>query len=176
MKWANLLYEISNNSDNQISTELLELIHTTNRIFLTGSGRSGLALKAFEMRLSQLGKSVFFIGDTNTPAIDSEDLLIVASSSGETSQLINYADISKNIGSKIWLWSTNSNNTIYEKADYFTLLAGKSKFSNSSLTQQPMGSLFEQSVWIYGDLFVINYRNYYDITESELKQRHANLE
>ncbi|MFM9745481.1 SIS domain-containing protein, partial [Streptomyces brasiliscabiei] len=94
----------------------------TNRIFLTGSGRSGLALKAFEMRLSQLGKSVFFIGDTNTPAIDSEDLLIVASSSGETSQLINYADISKNIGSKIWLWSTNSNNTIYEKADYFTLL------------------------------------------------------
>ena len=77
MKWANLLYEISNNLDNQISTELLELIHTTNRIFLTGSGRSGLALKAFEMRLSQLGKSVFFIGDTNTPAIDSEDLLIV---------------------------------------------------------------------------------------------------
>ncbi|MFR2313286.1 MAG: 6-phospho-3-hexuloisomerase [Weissella confusa] len=176
MKWANLLYEISNNLDNQISTELLELIHTTNRIFLTGSGRSGLALRAFEMRLSQLGKSVFFIGDTNTPAIDSEDLLIVASSSGETSQLINYADISKNIGSKIWLWSTNSNNTIYEKADYFTLLAGKSKFSNSRLTQQPMGSLFEQSVWIYGDLFVINYMNYYNITESELKLRHANLE
>lgn len=176
MKWANLLYEISNNLDNQISTELLELIHTTNRIFLTGSGRSGLALKAFEMRLSQLGKSVFFIGDTNTPAIDSEDLLIVASSSGETSQLINYADISKNIGSKIWLWSTNSNNTIYEKADYFTLLAGKSKFSNSRLTQQPMGSLFEQSVWIYGDLLVINYMDYYNITESELKLRHANLE
>ena len=176
MKWANLLYEISNNLDNQISTELLELIHTTNRIFLTGSGRSGLALRAFEMRLSQLGKSVFFIGDTNTPAIDSEDLLIVASSSGETSQLINYADISKNIGSKIWLWSTNSNNTIYEKADYFTLLAGKSKFSNSRLTQQPMGSLFEQSFLIYGDFFVINYMNYYNITESELKLRHANLE
>ena len=176
MKWENLLHEISNNSDNQLSTELLELVHTTNRIFLTGSGRSGLALKSFEMRLSQLGKSVFFIGDTNTPAMGNEDLLIVASSSGETSQLINYADISKNLGSKIWLWSTNTNNTIYEKADYFTLLAGKSKFSSSILTQQPMGSLFEQSVWLYGDLFVIRYMNYYNITESELKQRHANLE
>ncbi|MDF8367444.1 SIS domain-containing protein [Weissella paramesenteroides] len=176
MNWASILHEISNNSDRQISNKLLELTHSTNRIFLTGSGRSGLALKGFAMRLSQLGKCVFFVGETNTPAIEPEDLLIIASSSGETSQLINYADIAKNIGANVWLWSTNTNNTIYEKSNHVTLLSGKSKFANSDLTQQPMGSLFEQSVWIYGDLFVINYMNYYNIPESELKQRHANLE
>ena len=39
-----------------------------------------------------------------------------------------------------------------------------------------MGSLFEQSVWLYGDLFVMNYMNKFNISELELKKRHANLE
>ena len=77
---------------------------------------------------------------------------------------------------KVWLWSTNTRNAIYKKADYVTILSGKSKFTNNDITQQPMGSLFEQSVWLYGDLFVINYMNEFNISEFELKKRHANLE
>lgn len=176
MNWESILYELKNNSDKDISNDLLVMVKESDRIFLTGSGRSGLALKAFAMRLAQLGKNAFFVGETTTPAIKDNDLLIIASSSGETSQLIKYADIAKNIGAKIWLWSTNDSNTIYKKADYVTLLAGKSKFTTSILTQQPMGSLFEQSVWLYGDLFIINYMNKFNISESALKSRHANLE
>lgn len=176
MNWESILYELKNNSDKDISNDLLVMVKESDRIFLTGSGRSGLALKAFAMRLAQLGKNAFFVGETTTPAIKDNDLLIIASSSGETSQLIKYADIAKNIGAKIWLWSTNDSNTIYKKADYVTLLAGKSKFTTSILTQQPMGSLFEQSVWLYGDLFIINYMNRFNISESALKSRHANLE
>lgn len=176
MNWENILNELNNNSDNTIPNELLVIINESNRLFLAGSGRSSLALKAFAMRLAQIGKDVFFVGETTTPAITDKDLLIIASSSGETSQLIRYADISKNIGAKIWLWSTNNNNTIFSKSDYVTLLAGKSKFTKSSITKQPMGSLFEQSVWLYGDLFVINYMNKFSIGESDLQKRHANLE
>lgn len=176
MNWESILYELKNNSDKDISNDLLVMVKESDRIFLTGSGRSGLALKAFAMRLAQLGKNAFFVGETTTPAIKDNDLLIIASSSGETSQLIKYADIAKNIGAKIWLWSTNDSNTIYKKSDYVTLLAGKSKFTTSILTQQPMGSLFEQSVWLYGDLFIINYMNKFNISESALKSRHANLE
>lgn len=176
MNWESILYELKNNSDKDISNDLLVMVKESDRIFLTGSGRSGLALKAFAMRLAQLGKNAFFVGETTTPAIKDNDLLVIASSSGETSQLIKYADIAKNIGAKIWLWSTNDSNTIYKKADYVTLLAGKSKFTTSILTQQPMGSLFEQSVWLYGDLFIINYMNKFNISESALKSRHANLE
>lgn len=176
MNWESILYELKNNSDKDIPNDLLVMVKESDRIFLTGSGRSGLALKAFAMRLAQLGKNAFFVGETTTPAIKDNDLLIIASSSGETSQLIKYADIAKNIGAKIWLWSTNDSNTIYIKADYVTLLAGKSKFTTSILTQQPMGSLFEQSVWLYGDLFIINYMNKFNISEADLKSRHANLE
>lgn len=176
MNWESILYELKNNSDKDISNDLLVMVKESDRIFLTGSGRSGLALKAFAMRLAQLGKNAFFVGETTTPAIKDNDLLVIASSSGETSQSIKYADIAKNIGAKIWLWSTNDSNTIYKKSDYVTLLAGKSKFTTSILTQQPMGSLFEQSVWLYGDLFIINYMNKFNISESALKSRHANLE
>lgn len=176
MNWESMLYELNNNSDKNISNELLVVINSTNRIFLAGFGRSGLALRAFAMRLAQLGKETFFVGDTTTPAIQDKDLLIIASSSGETSQLIQYVDTAKNIGAKVWLWSTNTRNTIYKKADYVTILSGKSKFTNNDITQQPMGSLFEQSVWLYGDLFVMNYMNKFNISEFELKKRHANLE
>jgi len=176
MNWESILYELKNNSDKDISNDLLVMVKESDRIFLTGSGRSGLALKAFAMRLAQLGKNAFFVGETTTPAIKDNDLLIIASSSGETSQLIKYADIAKNIGAKVWLWSTNTRNTIYKKADYVTILSGKSKFTNNDITQQPMGSLFEQSVWLYGDLFVINYMTKFNISEFELKKRHANLE
>ncbi|MDM7540276.1 6-phospho-3-hexuloisomerase [Leuconostoc mesenteroides] len=176
MNWESILYELNNNSDKNIPDELLVVINSTNRIFLTGFGRSGLALQAFAMRLAQLGKETFFVGDTTTPAIQDKDLLIIASSSGETSQLIQYVDTAKNIGAKVWLWSTNTHNTIYKKADYVTILSGKSKFTNNDITQQPMGSLFEQSVWLYGDLFVMNYMNKFNISEFELNKRHANLE
>ncbi|WP_373702148.1 6-phospho-3-hexuloisomerase [Weissella soli] len=177
MNWEIILSELNANTDTQISTELLTLIKQTDRIFLTGAGRSGLALRAFTMRLSQLGKVVFFVGETTTPAIGESDLLIIASSSGETSQLIKYAGIAKDAGAKIWLWSTNDTNPLANKADYVTLLAGKSKFTSAeAVTVQPMGSLFEQSVWLFGDLFTLNYMREYDISEENLKERHANLE
>ena len=56
MNWESILYELNNNSDKNIPDELLVVINSTNRIFLTGFGRSGLALQAFAMRLAQLGK------------------------------------------------------------------------------------------------------------------------
>ena len=168
MNWESILYELNNNSDKNISDELLVVINSTNRI-LTGFGRSGLALQAFAMRLAQLGKETF-VGDTTTPAIQDKDLLIIASSSGETSQLIQYVDTAKILVRKFAYGVQTTHNTIYKKADYVTILSGKSKFTNNDITQQPMGSLFEQSVWLYGDLFVMNYMNKFNISEFELKE------
>lgn len=177
MNWNNILTELAQNSNLPLDHNLLALVHNTERIFLSGSGRSGLALKAFAMRLSQLGKQVFVVGETTTPAITASDLLIVASSSGETKQLVDIVTTATQIGADLWLWSTNDTSAIARKAKFITLLAGKSKFSNvDTTTIQPMGSLFEQSVWLFGDLFVLNYMKYYQISEISIQQRHANLE
>ncbi|MCG4287794.1 6-phospho 3-hexuloisomerase, partial [Lactobacillaceae bacterium KNUT 0156] len=118
----------------------------------------GLALKSFAMRLTQLGKQAFVVGETTTPAITASDLLVIASSSGETTQLVQFAATASEVGATIWLWSTGTDSTIARQSQFVTLLAGKSKFADAdTTTKQPMGSLFEQSVWLFGDIFTMDY-------------------
>src|SRR5512143_1955726 len=54
------------------------------RIFMLGSGRSGMVMSMFAMRLMHLGLDVHRIGESTTPAIHKGDLLIIGSGSGET--------------------------------------------------------------------------------------------
>ncbi|GAO99541.1 6-phospho-3-hexuloisomerase [Fructobacillus ficulneus] len=177
MNWAELLTELQQNLDSEFSPAALAQIKAAPQIFLTGAGRSGLALKSFAMRLTQLGKSAHVVGETNTPAMNAGDLLIVASSSGETPQLIHLATIAKEVGGQVWLWSTNTQSSLAQEADIVTVLAGKNKFAGTTqVTQQPLGTLFEQSVWLFGDLFVTHYMDAYQISEAEMQKRHTNLE
>jgi 6-phospho-3-hexuloisomerase len=176
MDWSQILNELHQNNHN-VDVSTLTLINQSPRIFVMGAGRSGLAIRAFAMRLAQMGKPTFVVGETTTPAIQSTDLLIVASSSGQTSQLVNAVNTATEVGATIWLWSTNNDNPIAHHAQKVTLLAGKNKYDTElNQTQQPLGSLFEQSVWLFGDLFVMQYMAKYNVNENNLKQRHANLE
>ncbi len=61
-----------------------EMILTSNRLFVMGAGRTGLALKMAAMRLMHLGLVVHVAGEVTTPAIGPGDLLLVASGSGAT--------------------------------------------------------------------------------------------
>ncbi len=62
----------------------VELMETSPRIFVAGAGRSGLCMRALGMRLMHLGKTVYVVGETTTPSIAAEDLLILGSGSGQT--------------------------------------------------------------------------------------------
>ena len=64
--------------------EVIKKIKEHKRIFVYGTGRSGLMLKAFAMRLMQIGLNSYVVGETTTPSVQEGDLLIVASASGET--------------------------------------------------------------------------------------------
>jgi hypothetical protein len=66
---------------NQIA-DIIPFIQNADRIFVVGAGRTGLALKAAAMRLMHLGFTVFVAGETTTPAIRDNDLLIAGSRLG----------------------------------------------------------------------------------------------
>ncbi|RZL47595.1 MAG: hypothetical protein EOO93_25005, partial [Pedobacter sp.] len=68
--------------DTETLVPLVNSIQQSQRIFLIATGRSGFALRGAAMRLMHLGLTVYFAGDTTTPAIKKGDLLIVASGSG----------------------------------------------------------------------------------------------
>ncbi|WEV54332.1 SIS domain-containing protein [Leuconostocaceae bacterium ESL0723] len=177
MTWQDILKELAENSDQAVTEADLERIKAAPRIFVAGAGRSGLAAKAFAMRLMQLGKTAFVAGETTTPALADGDILILVSSSGETSSLVRMAETAGRVGASVWLWSTSQDNTLARSATQVTLLAGKGKFAGQTTgTRQPLGTLFEQSAWLLGDLLTVAYMHRYQIDEADLKARHANLE
>ena len=79
-------------------TLLVNGIIDSKTIFLMGAGRSGLAAKAFAMRLMHLGFDVYVVGETTTPAVQPDDLVIAVSGSGETPSIANLGVIAKKIG------------------------------------------------------------------------------
>jgi len=85
-----ILQELSRTVSDVDPSSLERLARTlldAKRIFVAGSGRSGLMMRAFAMRLMHMGFPVFIVGDTTTPAIGKEDLLVIGSGSGETGAL-----------------------------------------------------------------------------------------
>ena len=50
----------------------------SNHIFVCGEGRSGLVARMIAMRLMHLGCQVYVVGETTTPSIKTNDLLIRA--------------------------------------------------------------------------------------------------
>ncbi len=66
-------------------------------------GRSGLAAKAFAMRLMHLGISSYVVGETISPAIYDDDCIIAISGSGETNTIVSAARIAKIEVLKYWL-------------------------------------------------------------------------
>ena len=69
-------------TDEQLTLFIKKNKMKPKRIIVCGTGRSGLMLKSFAMRLMQIGYISYVVGETITPAIKEGDLLIVASASG----------------------------------------------------------------------------------------------
>ena len=78
--------------DRESLDEFESIIMNSKNIFVTGAGRSGLAAKAFAMRLMHLGLSAYVVGETISPAIHADDCIVVISGSGETNTIVSAAN------------------------------------------------------------------------------------
>ena len=141
--------------------EFLDIIVSANNVFVTGAGRSGLAAKAFAMRLMHLGLSAYVVGETISPAIYEGDCILAISGSGETNTITSAAKISKNRGAKVL-------------ADDENYLKRQIKGNYTSLT--PLGTAFELTSLVFLDGMVSELMEKMGQTEKDLKSRHAVLE
>ena len=87
--------------DEKTIDEFEDIIINANNVFVTGAGRSGLAAKAFAMRLMHLGLSAYVVGETISPAINKGDCIIAISGYGETNTIVSAAKIAKDRGSDV---------------------------------------------------------------------------
>ena len=164
------------------------IIIESKNIFVTGAGRSGLAAKAFAMRLMHLGLSAYVVGETISPAIYEDDCIVAISGSGETNTIVSAAKIAKNRGSKVLALTSYPNSSLGKLADSFILVKGRTKKevddenymkrqihgNYTSLT--PLGTAFELTTLVFLDAIVSELMEKMQQTESDLKARHTVLE
>ena len=163
------------------------IIGSTN-IFVTGAGRSGLAAKAFAMRLMHLGLSAYVVGETISPAIYADDCIVAISGSGETNTIVSAAKISKARGAKVLAVTSYPESTLGHLSDCYILVKGRTKKevddenymkrqihgNYTSLT--PLGTAFELTTLVFLDAIVSELMEKMEQTESDLKARHTVLE
>ncbi|WP_163538809.1 6-phospho-3-hexuloisomerase [Gracilibacillus sp. YIM 98692] len=158
--------------------KIVEAILNAKKIFVVGAGRSGFMGKSFAMRLMHMNLDVYVIGETVTPNLEKDDLLIIGSGSGETNSLLSMAAKAKGIGATVALVTIFPESSIGKVADIAVKISAQAKAETVSelTTIQPMGSLFEQSLLLFYDSLILRFMERKELDSSTMFTRHANLE
>jgi 6-phospho-3-hexuloisomerase len=163
---------ISKQLDQENINVLIEEIINAKRIFLMGSGRSGLAARAFAMRLMHLGFDVHVIGDIAVPVPTIEDLAIIMSGSGKTKPIVDLGTVIKKKGTKMAIITVNKDNSLI--LDMTIIIPIVIEDVDKDLRERllPMGTLFESILNIFLDAIISELKYRTNITETSMKDRH----
>ncbi len=163
--------QILKESDNKDVDEAVDIITSAKKIFVYGVGRSGLVAKAFAMRLVQLGLDVFFIGETITPIVENNDLVIIVSNTGSTSSAIQTANIARRVGAKV-ICITGVPTSKLAHASSLVLCISERRNQHSG-KYAPLGTLFEVAAMIFLDGLVSVVMEKLGESEATMRKRHG---
>ena len=158
---------------------ILDALDSAARVFCAGSGRSGLMMRSFAMRLMHMGFQAYVVGETVTPAIGGNDLLIIGSGSGETGSLRIMAEKAKTVGAYIALFTVMPESSIGGIADHVVHIpatTAKANVPGGTDTVQSRGSLFEQCLFVLLESLVLTIMQKSGFDPDHIMMRHANLE
>jgi len=158
--------------------QYLDLIQKADNVFFVGVGRVMLSLKCIAKRYAHLGIRAVVVGQITEPAITNKDVLIVGSGSGETIFPSAIAKKAKGYGATIIHIGYNPQSGLREITDLFIRIpvAGKYRTEDDVRSVQPMTSLFEQALLLFGDATAMMMIERNRIDMNELWVYHANLE
>jgi len=174
--------------DEEVINEFKDILTNSKSIFVMGAGRSGLAAKAFAMRLMHLGRNAYVVGETISPAINEDDCILAISGSGETKTIVSAVEIAKKRGSKVLSLTSYPESSLGKISDVIMLVKGRTKIDSldedyikrqiegnySSLT--PLGTAFELTSLIFLDGLISELMEKLGKTEDDLKNRHTVFE
>ena len=161
-------------------TAFVETIKSHNRIFFIGVGREGMVTRAFAMRLMHMGKSIFWVWDDTTPAMEKGDLLVATSGSGEIGHIDYVCRKAKEHGAFVCLITGSpSGDTAKHTADQILFIPAAVYLGKDEVVPscQPMGNLFEQTTLLILDMVIMLIENSEpDISFASMARRHRNVE
>lgn len=152
-------------------------IEKAPRIFIAGAGRCLLMLRAFAMRLMHLGYEVYVVGDTTTPAIQKNDLLLLGTGAGVTGSLEYVAKKAKGYGAVIGVITILPDSPIGQLGDFHVVIPGRTSDCGGVGTSiQPGGGKFEQGMLIFLDSVIAKLGEMHGFDLHSPYARHTNLE
>lgn len=141
------------------------------RVFVYGVGRSGLVAKAFAVRLVQLGMDVHFVGDSTTPIVSADDMVIVVSSTGGTMSAVQTANIAGRVGACVVGMTSNRNSKLAHAADLLIIIRVEEDAERT--IRAPLGTIFEIASLVFLDSIVAILMSRMGQDESAMRARHA---
>ncbi len=196
-------HNIKDIDNDQIERMVNEIIYTKakgGRIFVAGTGRTGLMAKAFAMRLYHLGFDVVILGETIVPSATKRDCVITISGSGKTDFTVDTASIAKRIGTRVIAITSNPESPLAKLADILVIVKGRTKDMEADKSAvlngakietikwdarqltgihaplSPLGSMFELTLMMFLEGVIATLIEKLNLTEEEIKARHANIE
>lgn len=183
---ADQIKNIAQRLDTESIKKTIEYIMSADSIFIMGAGRSGLVGKAFAMRLMHLGFTSYVVGESTTPAVNKNDVVIAISGSGETRSVSDLGRIAKDIGATLITVTSNKDSTLGHISDATLEIQGRSREDTGGYLERhmrgeyshltPLGTSFEISSLVFLDALVAELIFITGASEADLKSRHAKLE
>jgi 6-phospho-3-hexuloisomerase len=158
--------------------KFIELLLIAERVFFVGTGRVLLSLQSMSTRLRHVGLETYHVGQTAEPPITERDLLIIGSGSGESIFPVAVAKRAKELGVRIVHIGSNPMSSLKDITDLFIRIPARTKLNLADEidSKQPMSSLFEQCLLLFGDIVANMLIHRKGLTPATLWSRHANLE
>ena len=150
---------------------LIDNILGAEKVFIYGVGRSGTMCKAFAIRLVQLGLKVFFVGETITPIVEKDDLVIIVSNTGETMSAIQTANIVRRLDAKVIAITATKHSKLAHAASSVIHLKVDTDPEDAELA--PLGTVFEITALVFLDSLIPELMKKLGQNEANMRARHA---
>lgn len=178
---------IHDSSDEEIEKLIQYILQAKgNKVLILGSGRSGFVGRAFALRLMQSGFNVYVSGETITPALSPDDLILAISGSGTTKVVVTQAEIAKEVGAKVVSLTSHSDSRLGQLSDHVVVIKGRTKeevdidFVRRQITGEydmaPLGTMFELSALVFLDGVIADIMKKLGQNEIDLRRRHAHTQ
>ncbi len=133
--------------------DVMRAFSRDRRVFVDGEGRSGFSARGFAMRLMHIGYTVYFVGETITPALKDGDLYVGVSGSGKSVSVLHNAEKAKDAGAEVIAVTAKPDSPLASTADRILVIPGTVKGDSGSdrASVQLLSSLFDQSLHIVLD-------------------------
>lgn len=167
----------------------MDAVINANNIFIHGTGREGISMRGFAMRMAHLGKPTYWLMDDTTVGMHEGDLFIITDGRGDVGIHRRIVEQASKTGAKIaMLTCLPEGNLAKTYADVILFIHATVYMAETANdpnapkqhdvvpTVQPMGNQYEQHLYLLLDIIVIMLKDEMGLTYDDMEYRHRNIE